>query len=66
MEDSTSSYTLLDARAAYSWKTKDIEAEIFIKASNLTDDLARVHTSFLRDTAPLPGRSVEVGLNVMF
>ena len=65
-EDSTGSYTLLGARAAYNWKTDHAESELFIRVRNLTDDLARVHTSFLRDTAPLPGRSVDVGVNVRF
>ena len=65
-EDSTDSYTLLGGRVAYNWKTKYAEAAVFIKANNLTDELAEVHTSFLRDTAPLPGRNIEVGLNLKF
>ena len=65
-EDSTGSYTLLGVRAAYNWKTDHAETELFVKVDNLTDDLARVHTSFLRDTAPLPGRGVDVGLSVRF
>lgn len=65
-EDSTGSYTLLGVRAAYNWKTDHAESELFVRVRNLTDDLARVHTSFLRDTAPLPGRSVDVGVNVRF
>ena len=65
-EDSTGSYTLLGVRAAYSCRTDYAETELFVKVNNLTDDLARVHTSFLRDTAPLPGRSVDVGVNVRF
>ena len=65
-EDSTGSYTLLGVRAAYNWKTDHAETELFARVNNLTDDLARVHTSFLRDTAPLPGRGVDVGLNVRF
>jgi iron complex outermembrane receptor protein len=65
-EDSTGSFTLLGVRAAYNWKAGYAESELFVRIRNLTDDLARVHTSFLRDTAPLPGRSVDVGLNVWF
>lgn len=65
-EDSTGSYTLLGMRAAYNWKTDHAESELFVRVRNLTDDLAQVHTSFLRDTAPLPGRSVDVGVNVRF
>ena len=65
-EDSTGSYTLVGVRAAYIWDTDHAATELFVKVNNLTDDLARVHTSFLRDTAPLPGRGVDVGLNVRF
>jgi iron complex outermembrane recepter protein len=65
-EDSTGSYTLLGVRAAYLWKTDYATSEFFVNVNNLTNDLARVHTSFLRDTAPLPGRSVDAGLNVRF
>lgn len=65
-EDSTGSYTLLGVRIAYNWSTQSADTELFVKANNLTDDLARVNTSFLRDTAPLPGRGIDVGMNVRF
>ena len=65
-EDSTGSYTLMNIRAAYTLETEHANAELFVKVNNLTDDLARVHTSFLRDTAPLPGRAVDLGMTVRF
>lgn len=65
-EDTTGSYTLLGVRIAYGWSTQSADTQLFVKANNLTDDLARVHTSFLRDTAPLPGRGIDVGMNVRF
>lgn len=65
-EDSTGSYTIVRVRAAYNLRTDYADTELFIRVNNLTDDLARVHTSFLRDTAPLPGRSFDVGMNVRF
>ena len=65
-EDSTGSYTLLGARLAYNLKTDHTNTELFVKVNNLTDELAHVHTSFLRDTAPLPGRGIDVGMNVQF
>ena len=65
-EDSTGSYTIVRVRVAYSLRTDYADTELFVRVNNLTDDLARVHTSFLRDTAPLPGRSVDVGMNVRF
>jgi iron complex outermembrane recepter protein len=42
------------------------ELKIFLDARNLTDALAREHASFLKDVAPLPGRSVRVGLGYRF
>ena len=65
-EASTDGYTLLGARVAYTWATDYTDAQIFCKATNLTDELAQVHTSFLRDTALLPGRNFEAGVNVRF
>ena len=35
---------------------------LFIQGSNLTDRVMRVHTSYLKDVAPLMGRSVTLGL----
>jgi iron complex outermembrane recepter protein len=40
--------------------------ELFVDGSNLLDEEARPHTSFLKDLAPLPGRGVAAGLRVFF
>ena len=40
--------------------------ELFVKGTNLTDELAYNHASFLKQFAPLPGRSVEIGLKFDF
>lgn len=39
---------------------------IDIRALNLTDEEARLHTSFLKDLVPLPGRNVKVSLRTVF
>lgn len=65
-ESSTDAYTLLDVNASYFTLVKDIETEWYLRGRNLTDEEARVHTSFLKDLAPLPGRSVELGLRFQF
>lgn len=65
-ESETGSYTLLDLYASYTLERGRVESEFYIKGSNITDDVAFIHTSFIRDTAPLPGASVEVGMNVKF
>ena len=40
--------------------------QLFLSGRNLTDDEQRRHTSFIKDFAPAPGRSVEAGLRVLF
>jgi iron complex outermembrane receptor protein len=42
------------------------ELTLYLKGQNLTDETARVHTSFLKDVAPLPGRSLALGLRGRF
>lgn len=65
-EQRTPGYTLFDAHVARHWDGERIGWEVFIDASNLTDREARVHTSFLKDLAPLPGRSVAFGVRAFF
>ena len=58
-EEETNSYTFLNARLGFSPLSKD-GSEIYIKVNNLTNRLAYVHSSFLKESAPLPGRNVEI------
>lgn len=39
---------------------------VFIRGRNLTDEFARSATSFLAQSAPLPGRDIRFGVNVQF
>ena len=66
-EDETPGYTLVNANLAWHLDTRDGQAlELFVDGSNLLDEEARPHTSFLRDLAPLPGRSVSAGIRMFF
>ena len=65
-ETETAGYTLLGADVSYRFTPSRVEWEIFARGSNLTDQDARVSTSFLKDIAPLPGRSVTVGVRTTF
>ncbi len=65
-ESSTSGYTLVDAHLSYHWDMQRVGWEVFLDGTNLTDREARPHTSFLKDLAPLPGRSVAFGLRAFF
>ncbi|HMO17399.1 MAG TPA: TonB-dependent receptor [Oligoflexia bacterium] len=39
---------------------------LYLKGNNLTNEEARVHSSFIKDLAPLPGRSLITGLKGIF
>jgi iron complex outermembrane receptor protein len=65
-ETPTDGYTLVDAHLAYHWDTARVGWEVFLDGNNLTDREARTHTSFLKDLAPLPGRTVAFGVRAFF
>lgn len=66
VETETAGYTLVGADASYRFTSGRTAGELFARGSNLTDQDARVSTSFLKDIAPLPGRSVTLGLRFVF
>ena len=66
-ETETSGYMLLNADVR--WRLVGItgmELELFANASNLGDEEARKHTSFVKDIAPLPGRNYALGVRSRF
>ena len=65
-EEVTPAYSVLDAFASYDLNFGDSVGELFVKGSNLTDELAYNHASVLKQFTPLPGRSVEIGLKFDF
>ena len=65
-ETRTDGYTLLGANIQYDIAYAGIDWVLFARADNLTDEKARVHTSFLKDQAPLPGRNVSLGVRARF
>jgi iron complex outermembrane receptor protein len=66
LETATDGYTLLDASVSYRFNLDGQLLTAYLKGQNLTDEEARVHTSFLKDLTPLPGRSVALGLRGSF
>ena len=48
----TDAYTTLDAYASYDLTFGNTDGEFFIRGNNLTDELAKSHTSFVKDYAP--------------
>lgn len=65
-ETPTDGYGWLSAMLAYEKKRKSVAYSLYAKAENITDELARNHLSFLKESAPLPGRQFSVGAEVKF
>jgi iron complex outermembrane receptor protein len=65
-ETTTEGYTLVNANLQYEFAGEGVDWVIFAKGSNLTDEEARVHTSYLKDKAPLPGRNLTFGVRALF
>lgn len=62
----TAAYTLLDAELSWRPGGRAGAALLFLRASNLLDEDARLHTSPLKDEVPLPGRSLSAGVRLGF
>jgi iron complex outermembrane receptor protein len=65
-ETPTDGYTLIDADLAYAFEVGAAAMEVFVQGRNLGNDEARLHTSFLKSIAPLPGRSIGFGIRTFF
>ena len=66
LETPTEGYDWVDAVVTWRLPIATTELALFVKAENLTDTEARVHTSFLKDIAPKPGRNFSIGLRGSF
>jgi iron complex outermembrane receptor protein len=65
-ETSTDGYTIVDANFNYYVNGIGDDLVVFLKVDNITDEEARVHTSFLKDSVPLPARGFSVGVRGSF
>jgi iron complex outermembrane receptor protein len=66
LETSTDGYVMVDANVNYHFSLGQHDLAVYLKAINLTDEYAQVHTSFLKDLTPLAGRSLTLGLRGSF
>ena len=66
IETATDGYQLLNIGGAWRFDLGRTKGELFLRGTNLLDETARVHASFLKDIAPLPGRDVSVGIRLNF
>lgn len=62
----TDSFTLVDVDVSYRVAQGNDSIFLFARGSNLLDEDARQHASPLKDIAPLPGRSLRVGIRAEF
>jgi len=66
-ETSTDGFTLVNADASWSYNFNDsTRLTLTAFARNLTDEVARNHTSFVKDQVPLPGRNLGVRVRLDF
>ncbi|WP_440874741.1 TonB-dependent receptor [Thalassotalea sp. PLHSN55] len=65
-ETETDGYSLVDVNFNYYLDGIGNDFVVFMKAENLLDTEARVHSSFLKDDAPLPGRNFSLGVRGSF
>ena len=61
----TESYEDLRIHLAYNLDMGErARVQLFLNGRNLTDDEQRYHTSFIKDVAPQPGRTIEAGVRL--
>lgn len=62
----TDGYTMLGASIEHKFDLGSTSSIFYIKGSNLLNQEARNHVSFLKDTVPLPARSGMIGIKTFF
>lgn len=66
LETVTESYSMVDMNMNYYFDASGNDLVLYVKGNNLTDDVGKVHSSFLKDVSPLPGRNFSVGIRGSF
>ena len=65
-ETATGGFTFVNANLAFRPYGEGSGVTLRLDGRNLTDELGRVHTSFLKDELPLPGRNVRFTVTTEF
>ncbi len=65
-ERATAGYTFLNASLGYKFRIGRTYNDIYVRGTNLTNEEARDHLSFLKEVLPLAGRSIVIGLRTAF
>ena len=66
LEAPTDGYTMLNAHVGRRFILKNQILHLLLRGRNLTNEEARVHTSFLKTFAPLPGRDITLSARFWF
>jgi iron complex outermembrane receptor protein len=66
-ETRTAGYDMLNATFAYRFAlTPRQSSEVYVRATNVLDETAYAHTSFVKDQSPVRGRSMTLGIRYRF
>jgi len=65
-ERETPGYNMVNATLAYDVELPKVRSQIFLRGTNLLDEKALNHTSYLAHLAPLKGRGISVGVRARF
>lgn len=65
-ESETPGYDMVNATVAYDFSVGGLDSQVFLRGTNLLDELALNHASFISDLAPLRGRNFVLGLRTSF
>jgi iron complex outermembrane recepter protein len=67
LETPTDGYTMINLDAGYTWRVAGgTDLTVFGRGTNLADQTARRHVSFVKDLAPLPGVAGLLGVRLAF
>lgn len=66
LETPTGGHTLVHAGVSWRYLGDARIYDVILRGRNLTDEEARNHVSFLKDSVPLPGRDVSLALRLTF
>lgn len=66
LETDTDGYSVLNLHANYDVLDSTTKLNVFLKATNLLDEDGKLHTSFIKNRAPIMGRAVTVGFQAGF
>lgn len=65
-ETETPGYDMVNATVSYGLDVRDLDLSVYVRGTNLLDELALNHASFISRAAPLPGRTFVLGLRTAF